>query len=83
MSESRMMKCDKCGKTIERTEWVIPSGWMHIEAWHRPVYANGDHSGCGGYDLCFDCIARSTLASILKSICSKDYDEHTVKRNER
>ena len=76
MSETRMMKCDECGKMIERTEWEIPVGWMHLSAWYRPEDSEGKYSGCADMDLCPKCVRKYRFMDDLADKCVEDYEKN-------
>jgi len=84
MSETRMMKCDGfgCRNTIERAEFKIPAGWMHIEAWYHPEDSESEYSGCAGMDLCPECVRKYRYMDDLADRCVEDYDRN-VRREDR
>lgn len=84
MSETRMMKCDGfgCRNTVERTEWEIPKGWMHLEAWYHPADSDGKHSGCAGMDLCPECVRKYRYMDDLADRCVEDYEKNVVRVGE-
>lgn len=81
MSELRMLKCDECPNKIERTEFEIPLGWMHLEAWYRLEDSNGKYSGCAGMDLCPQCVRKYRYTDNLADRCVEDYDKN-VRRDD-
>lgn len=79
MSETRMLKCDDCGKLNERTEWEIPAGWMHISAWYHPEDSDTKYSGCADMDLCPACVRKYRYMDDLADRCVEDYDKNVTK----
>lgn len=82
MSETRKMICDICGASVERKEFVVPQGWMHLSAWHRPDDAAAEYSGSADFDVCPGCIMADAALTDLAVECRTEYN-NAVRRMDR